>query len=96
MEKSIEGAKEDEWDAMKDDVMRVALRAKFTQHPELRKQLLETGTGVLGYANARDKYWSIGTSDDTEKSKKPSKWPGQNKLGVLLMELRESLRGESS
>jgi ribA/ribD-fused uncharacterized protein len=96
VEKSIEGVKEDEWDAMKDDVMRVALRAKFTQHPELRKQLLETGAAVLGYANARDKYWSIGTSEDTDKSKKPSKWPGQNKLGVLLMELRETLRGEGS
>ena len=96
VEKSIEGAKEEEWDAVKDDVMRVALRAKFTQHPELRKHLLSTGTQTLGYANARDKYWSIGTSEDTDKSKKPSKWPGQNKLGVLLMELRDTLRGEDS
>jgi ribA/ribD-fused uncharacterized protein len=94
VEKSIEGVKEDEWDARKDDVMRVALRAKFTQHPELRKKLLETGTAVLGYANARDKYWSIGTSEDTEKAKKPAKWSGKNRLGELLSELRETLRGE--
>jgi len=49
---------------------------------------------VLGYANARDKYWSIGTSEDTDKAKKPEKWPGQNKLGKLLMELRTTLRDE--
>jgi ribA/ribD-fused uncharacterized protein len=93
---SIEGAKEDEWDARKDDAMRVILRAKFTQHPELRKQLLETGKSVLGYANARDKYWSIGTSEDTDKAKNPKKWPGKNMVGVLLMELRETLQGEES
>ena len=91
---SIEGAKEEEWDTKKDDAMRVILRAKFTQHPELRKQLLETGKSVLGYANARDKYWSIGTSEDTDKAKNPKKWPGKNMVGVLLMELRETLRGE--
>jgi hypothetical protein len=91
---SIEGVKEEEWDAVKDDFMRIILRAKFTQHPELRTQLMETGTVALGYANARDKYWSIGTSEDTDKAKKPSKWPGKNRIGVLLGELRETLRGE--
>ena len=91
---SIEGVKEDEWDTVKDDFMRTILRAKFTQHPELRTQLLETGTVALGYANARDKYWSIGTSEDTDKAKNPKKWPGKNRIGVLLGELRETLRGE--
>jgi ribA/ribD-fused uncharacterized protein len=94
VEKGIQNVKEEEWDAKKDEFMKTALRAKFTQHPELRKQLLETGDLVLGYANARDKYWSIGTSDDTDKAKKPEKWPGQNKLGKLLMELRTTLRDE--
>lgn len=91
---SIEGVKEEEWDAVKDDFMRIILRAKFTQHPELRTQLLETGTVSLGYANARDKYWSIGTSEDTDKAKNPKKWPGKNRIGVILGELRETLRGE--
>ena len=91
---SIEGVKEDEWDSVKDDFMRTILRAKFTQHPELRTQLLETGTVALGYANARDKYWSIGTSEDTDKAKNPKKWPGKNRIGVILGELRETLRGE--
>ena len=91
---TIAGVKEEDWDARKDDAMRVILRAKFTQHPELRKQLLETGTSILGYANARDKYWSIGTSEDTDKAKNPKKWPGKNMVGVLLVELRDILRGE--
>lgn len=95
VEKSIQNVKEEEWTPIQDDIMRVGLRAKFTQHKELREKLLESGNRPLAYANARDKYWSIGTSEDTDKAKNPAKWPGKNRLGELLMELREALRGEA-
>src|SRR5919204_2028438 len=36
-----------DWEAVKDDVMREAVRAKFTQHPDLLKSLLETGDAFL-------------------------------------------------
>jgi ribA/ribD-fused uncharacterized protein len=77
------------WDAKRDDIMRLAVRTKFVQHPELRKQLQETGDRMIGEANARDSYWGIGTSVTSEKSNHPEKWRGQNKLGKLLMELRK-------
>jgi predicted NAD-dependent protein-ADP-ribosyltransferase YbiA (DUF1768 family) len=64
------------------------VRAKFVQHPELRKELENTGDKVIGFADARDTYWGIGTSMDSEKSKSPSKWRGLNKLGKFLGELR--------
>jgi predicted NAD-dependent protein-ADP-ribosyltransferase YbiA (DUF1768 family) len=53
--------------------------------------LLDTGTKPLAFADPRDKYWSIGTSDDTSKAKDPSKWSGKNMLGKLLTELRTEL-----
>ena len=34
---------EEKWVAVRDDIMEKAVHAKFIQHPELRKQLLETG-----------------------------------------------------
>jgi ribA/ribD-fused uncharacterized protein len=77
------------WDEKRDEVMEKGIRAKFVQHPELRKKLVETGDKVIGYADARDVYWSIGTSMGLEKAKSPSKWRGQNKLGKILMALRE-------
>jgi predicted NAD-dependent protein-ADP-ribosyltransferase YbiA (DUF1768 family) len=49
---------------------------------------VETGEKVIGYADARDIYWSIGTSIGLDKAKSPSKWRGQNKLGKMLMKLR--------
>jgi predicted NAD-dependent protein-ADP-ribosyltransferase YbiA (DUF1768 family) len=49
---------------------------------------METGDKLIGEANARDSYWGIGTSIESDKSKVPSKWRGQNKLGKILMNLR--------
>ena len=70
-----------DWDQIKEDVMRRALRAKFTTHGKLRRLLLETGSRELVEQASSDYYWGCGRSGT-----------GQNRLGVLLMELREELR----
>ena len=86
---------EETWNEKRDEVMRKGVRAKFVQHPELRETLLETGEKQIGFADARDLYWSIGTSMGLEKAKSPSKWRGQNKLGKMLMELRDTFKEET-
>jgi predicted NAD-dependent protein-ADP-ribosyltransferase YbiA (DUF1768 family) len=75
--------------------MEKGVRAKFVQHPELRKSFwkrviksLEKPTPAI--------HLGIGTGMSSEKAKSPSKWRGQNKLGKLLMEIRESLRVQGS
>jgi ribA/ribD-fused uncharacterized protein len=88
--------KNEVWEAKKDQVMRDAIRAKFTQHPELRLKLLGTDKRPIGFADARDIYWGIGTSMDTDKAKSASKWRGLNKLGKILEELRTRLAEESN
>jgi len=80
---------EDTWKLRRDDVMKKAVRAKFVQHPELRKKLVETGEKTIGFADARDNYWSIGTSMAQEKARLPAKWKGENHLGKILMALRK-------
>lgn len=70
-----------DWDQVKEDVMRAALLAKFTQHEDLRELLLSTGKEELVEAAEWDAYWGDGRSGD-----------GLNRLGHLLMELREDLR----
>ena len=86
--------KEEDWEAKQDSIMEKAVRAKFTQHPEIRAKLLETGDRPIGFADARDIYWGIGTSQDTDKASKKSKWRGQNKLGLILHELRNTFMRE--
>jgi len=93
--KKVKNFVKEVWDAKRDEVMRTGVRAKFVQHPELRKQLLETGDRLIGEANARDLYWGIGTAVSSEKSKHPDKWRGQNKLGKLLMELRDEFKAQA-
>jgi ribA/ribD-fused uncharacterized protein len=83
---------EDKWNEVRDNLMKIAIKAKFTQHPELRAKLLETGDKLIAEANPREKYWAIGTSQTTSKATDPTKWPGKNRLGVLLQELRNELK----
>ena len=90
--KKVKNFKEEEWNETKETVMKTALKAKFTQHPELLTKLRETGDRPLAEADPRSKEWGIGTSADTSKAKDPARWPGKNKLGTLLMNLRTELR----
>ena len=69
------------WEGMKDDIMREALRAKFTQHPALQGILLGTGEAELIEHTSNDRYWADGADGG-----------GKNRLGQLLMELRAQLR----
>lgn len=71
-----------DWEQVKLDVMRTALRAKFTQHEDLRRILLETGERDLVEHTERDRFWGDGGDGS-----------GENMLGLLLMELRAALRG---
>jgi ribA/ribD-fused uncharacterized protein len=83
---------EERWAEVQDNLMKIALKAKFSQHPELRAKLVATGDRPIAEANPRDKYWGIGTSSTTSKANDPSKWPGKNRLGALLQELRNELK----
>jgi len=74
-----------DWESAKDNIMREALRAKFTQHTDLRELLLGTGDATLVEHTRNDRYWGDG-GDGT----------GKNRLGLLLMELRAELRRENT
>lgn len=68
----------DNWDQIKEDVMRRALRAKFDAHEDIRNNLIKTYPCVLVENTERDAYWADGGDGK-----------GLNRLGVLLMELRD-------
>ncbi len=72
-----------DWESVKNDVMRKAVQAKFTQHADIRETLLDTGDAVLVEHTRNDRYWGDG-GDGT----------GKNMLGKILMQVRESIRGE--
>lgn len=73
----------DDWESVKDKVMRDVVAAKFVQHPELAIKLLDTGDATLLEGNSwHDTYW--GVDEHTLK--------GQNHLGKILMDIRDKLK----
>ena len=70
-----------DWDTKRDDVMLEAIRKKFGTHPAVRELLLATGDEELIENAPNDYYWGCGRTGT-----------GQNKLGKILMRVREELR----
>jgi N-glycosidase YbiA len=70
-----------DWEDVKLEVMRSALRHKFNAHPTLVQLLLSTGDEEIIEQTTDDMYWGCGTRRD-----------GLNMLGRLLMELRAAYR----
>ena len=71
----------EDWDEVKNVIMYIGLKNKFTQNAYLVTYLLDTGTQELVEGNFwNDLYWGV------------CKGKGQNHLGKLLMKLREEFR----
>lgn len=45
-----------DWERVKDDIMMTAVKAKFTQHPDILKTLMETADRTL-IEHTHDRYW---------------------------------------
>jgi ribA/ribD-fused uncharacterized protein len=74
-----------DWETVKDDIMREAVYAKFSQNTEIKTILLSTGDAELIEHTKNDSYWADGGDGS-----------GKNMLGKILMEVRAQLKKEMS
>jgi ribA/ribD-fused uncharacterized protein len=72
-----------DWDEVKVDIMREILHAKVHQHEYVKRKLLATGDRELVENSWRDDFWGWGPNRD-----------GQNVLGKLWMDVRDTIRTE--
>lgn len=73
----------DDWESVKYDLMYQIVLAKFTQNPNLRKQLILTGAKHLEEGNNHhDRIWGVCP---------PRSGKGANHLGKTLMRVRAEL-----
>lgn len=70
-----------DWERVKDSIMFDAVRAKFTQHKELKELLLSTGDAKIIEHTVNDSYWGDGGNGK-----------GKNMLGKILMKVRKELK----
>lgn len=70
-----------DWEEVKDNVMRKAVYAKFSQNPKIKEILLSTKEELLIEKTSNDYYWGCGTNGN-----------GRNMLGNILMEVRGLLK----
>ncbi|MEJ2150559.1 MAG: NADAR family protein [Chloroflexota bacterium] len=71
----------DDWERVKDEVMRRAVRRKFEAHADIREVLLSTGETPIVENSPIDYYWGCGADGS-----------GENRLGAILMDVRDTLR----
>ena len=69
--------------------MLLCCRAKFRQNHGLAKRLCNTDGRILVEASPTDKIWGIGLWEGDNKVLDEKNWNGENRLGKVLMEVRE-------
>jgi ribA/ribD-fused uncharacterized protein len=72
------------WEDIKDEVMYFAVKKKFSTHSKIKEKLLATFPEDIIESSPNDYYWGCG-QDGT----------GQNKLGKILMRVRDELLKDS-
>ena len=80
----------DHWFPEAKKAMHKACMAKFSQYPDLKKFLLETGNTTLAESGP-NKIWGIGLHIDHPDAFVKNKWQGANTLGVILMDVRQKI-----
>lgn len=70
------------------DVMKAALRAKFAANPIHHQALINTKGKRLVETTEYDKWWGNGLKFDDSNRCDPTRWRGQNHMGMLLDEIR--------
>jgi len=88
--RTVKGFVQQTWNENVNKIADTCNYAKFTQHLNLKKLLLETDSAILAEASPSDRIWGIGVDSITGKDRKT--WNGMNILGNSLMRVREFIK----
>lgn len=72
-------------------VMEAGLLAKFGQNGHLLRALLSTNNNLLAESSPRNLFWGTGVGINDAAAADRDRWTGDNKLGFLLMDVRQRL-----
>mgnify|MGYP003632501295 FL=1 len=78
------------WSAVSMDIVLRGSLAKFTQNYDALSYLLAIREEIVE-ASPYDIIWGIGLGENDPDAQDKTKWRGENKLGIVLMEVRDSI-----
>lgn len=90
--RNVHGYDDHVWNGVRQIIVYEGLKAKFSQNPGLKQQLINTGDAVLAECAVKDRIWDIGLSMTDPERLDGSKWKGKNLLGYALMKVRDFLK----
>ena len=87
--REVKNFNEDEWNAVADEIVFQANLAKFSQNPQLKTTLINTGNKLFVECSPYDKIWGNGLNISDTLNTHPDNWLGTNRLGKAIMRVRE-------
>lgn len=82
------------WEQYALNIVYQANYAKFSQNPELKQILLDTGEKMIVEASPTDTIWGVGLHEDDPLILDESNWKGRNWLGIAIMNARMTISFE--
>lgn len=92
----VRGFDEEKWEKEREKIVYAGNYAKFTQNPNLKKELLSTVGTTLVEASPINIIWGVGLAEDDDRILDSKNWRGQNLLGYILTRLRNDLLKEEN
>lgn len=89
--RAVRGFDAEKWDSISYDCMRYAVAEKFMANEDLGRQLMSTFPKKLVEASPKDTIWGVGLHESDDAILDEANWRGENRLGKVLMEVREML-----
>ena len=82
--KRISNFQMETWRDIQNTYMAKGLSTKFSQNPDLRQALEDTGSKTLVEANPKDTYWGAGLSLECEQVWEPAQLERQENTGEII------------
>jgi hypothetical protein len=90
--RQIVGFDKKKWDEVCMGIVYKGNYAKFTQNPELKKEMLSTGNKIFVEASPEDSIWGIYMDENETGIDDPKNWGGHNLLGWALTLVKHELQ----
>lgn len=85
---------EELWNSRAKEIVYKGNKAKFSQNPLFKQELMKTETLALVEASGFDQIWGIGLFEEDDRCLDQSTWQGLNWLGEVLTKVRDDFRSE--